>query len=266
MMSKAKLSIVTICYNAEKDLPNTIKSVIDQGYKNVEYIIIDGGSSDNSLDIIKYYEELALSRGIVYKWLSERDQGIYDALNKGISLATGEWINFMNAGDRFVDSNVLLDIAPFLLESDDIVYGNTIDKLNDQNNRYSRAKTVDELYKGSIFCHQSCFVRLALHKEYPFNLNYNICADFDFFFRMYILGKRFKHVDKYIAIYDLNGISSNNLAYLKEMKSIVRYFKGKKAHAWYFYYLNAIFTLKYHLKKLLPSSLVVYIKASRSKK
>jgi len=92
---KPLISVVTVVYNGEKHLEQTIKSVLDQGYDNIEYIIIDGGSTDGTLEIIKKYED-----AIDY-WVSESDGGIYDAMNKAISLATGEWINFMNSGDDF---------------------------------------------------------------------------------------------------------------------------------------------------------------------
>jgi cellulose synthase/poly-beta-1,6-N-acetylglucosamine synthase-like glycosyltransferase len=98
--NKPLISIITVVYNGEKFLEETIKSVINQTYDNVEYIIIDGGSSDGTIDIIKKYEDY------IDYWVSEKDNGIYDAMNKGIDLATGIWINFMNAGDLFFDNTI----------------------------------------------------------------------------------------------------------------------------------------------------------------
>ena len=95
------ISIVTVSYNAVLTIEQTILSVINQTYPNVEYIIIDGGSTDGTVDIIKKYEDK-----IAY-WVSEPDKGIYDAMNKGVVVATGEWINFMNAGDIFTDGDVI---------------------------------------------------------------------------------------------------------------------------------------------------------------
>ena len=101
---KPLISIITVVFNGEKYLEETIQSVINQTYSNVEYIIIDGGSSDGTLDIIKKYEER------IDYWVSEKDRGIYDAMNKGIDVASGKWLNFMNGGDEFYDNKVIENI------------------------------------------------------------------------------------------------------------------------------------------------------------
>ena len=127
---KPLVSIVTVVYNGEVFLEKTIQSVINQSYSNIEYIIIDGGSTDETVDIIKKYEDR------IDYWVSEIDSGIYDAMNKGIDLASGDWINFMNAGDSFVGCNVLLNLNYFLSDINyDIIYGdvNIIDTNNSKN-------------------------------------------------------------------------------------------------------------------------------------
>ncbi len=105
LQTKPLVSIITVVYNAEEYLEETIQSVIGQTFKNIEYIIIDGGSTDGTFDIIKKYEH-----AIDY-YISEKDEGIYDAMNKGIEAANGEWINFMNGGDTFHNSNVLQSLS-----------------------------------------------------------------------------------------------------------------------------------------------------------
>lgn len=101
MMNIPIISVITVCYNAAASLEETMLSVLNQTYDKVEYIVIDGGSKDGTLDIIKKY-----ANRLAY-WTSEPDKGIYDAMNKGISKATGNWVNFMNAGDLFIDNEVL---------------------------------------------------------------------------------------------------------------------------------------------------------------
>ncbi len=116
-MNQPKVSIVTVVYNDAKGLEKTIKSVINQTYKNVEFIIIDGGSTDGTVEIIKKYEDY------IDYWVSEEDKGIYDAMNKGIKAATGTWINFMNAGDVFVDCEVLSSIDFLAYQNLYLIYG-----------------------------------------------------------------------------------------------------------------------------------------------
>lgn len=124
------ITIITVAYNAVKDIENTILSVLNQTYPNIEYIIIDGGSTDGTLDIIKKYEDK------ISYWVSEADKGIYDAMNKGALKATGEWLNFMNAGDTFYDQQVLEKVFKDNDWSDaDVIYG-------DINIEYPKKKKV----------------------------------------------------------------------------------------------------------------------------
>ena len=114
-MGNIRISIITVCYNASNELPVTIESVINQPYSNLEYIIVDGGSSDNSIEVIKKYEKTALDNGITFKWISEADQGISHAFNKGIKMSSGEIIGLINAGDFYLNGifSVLASNIPF---------------------------------------------------------------------------------------------------------------------------------------------------------
>ena len=114
------ISVITVCYNAENNLERTILSVLNQTYSNIEYIIIDGGSTDGTIDLIKKYADK-----ITY-WQSETDKGIYDAMNKGIQKATGEWINFMNAGDLFSSTTILQQMSDAIKPGTRILRGNII--------------------------------------------------------------------------------------------------------------------------------------------
>lgn len=198
---KPLISVVTVVYNGEAFLEETILSVINQSYDNVEYIIIDGGSSDGTIDIIKKYEN-----AIDY-WVSENDSGIYDAMNKGIDLVSGEWINFMNAGDQFYDAYVLKSISFEKIESAvDIVYGN-YKVLYQKKSRIAQSGSVENLWKGSQFSHQSAFIRTTLHKQNFYNLNNKIVADFEFFYHSYCDNVKFKYINKNVATITAGGIS-----------------------------------------------------------
>jgi glycosyltransferase involved in cell wall biosynthesis len=127
---KPIITVITVARNCEDTIEDTIVNVINQKFRNIEYIIIDGASSDNTLEIIKKYE-----RSIDY-WISELDNGIYDAMNKGIDLATGDWINFMNAGDSFYNYNLFSTIFDqFEYNKFDVIYGDFIAKDDITNQR-----------------------------------------------------------------------------------------------------------------------------------
>ena len=144
------ISIITVVFNGDEYIEQTINSVISQSYDNVEYIIIDGGSTDKTLDIIKKYENQ------IDYWVSESDRGIYDAMNKGTSLANGEWLNFMNAGDWFYSKDIFLLIADSNTSDANFIYGN-------HESRYPttqaihKAGLLEDFWKGMVFCHQSFF-------------------------------------------------------------------------------------------------------------
>lgn len=195
------LSIITIVYNDYQNIEKTILSVINQTYKNIEYIIIDGGSSDGTIDVIKKYENK------ISYWISESDKGIYDAMNKGIDQATGKWINFMNAGDTFYDDSVLSYIfSQNIADIYSIVYGKTLfiyDTMSQivmkSNNKYMPA------------CHQSIFVRTEDMKNNKFDLKYKIAADYNYFHALFFRNPNYLFVDCIISKYDaVNGISSKN--------------------------------------------------------
>ena len=196
--SKNLVTIVTVTYNAEDLLEETLLSVINQTYKNIEYIIIDGGSTDNTLEIIKKYEEQ------ISYWVSEADEGIYFAMNKGIKKATGEWINFMNAGDTFVDNTTIQKVMNNLDKDTELIYGDhicdgTIGQVKDR-----------KITRSMPCCHQSLFVKTSLMKQYPYNTFYSISADYEFLLKMYTLGKKFKYIEEPLAKYLRNGFSDQN--------------------------------------------------------
>jgi glycosyltransferase involved in cell wall biosynthesis len=207
---KPLISIVTVVCNGEKYLEETILSVINQTYDNIEYIIIDGGSTDGTTDIIKKYEDK------IDYWVSEKDSGIYDAMNKGIDVASGEWINFMNAEDSFYANDTLEKVflnASF--ENIDVIYGNH-KVVYPSKTRIVQAGDIKDIWKGSQFCHQSAFIASKVHKANKFNLFNRIGADFEFFYTLYKKNMSFKYIDIIVANYSAGGLSD-----IKRVDSIV---------------------------------------------
>ncbi len=170
------ISVVTICYNAKNDLEKTILSVLSQTYQDIEYIIIDGGSTDGTVDIIHKYSER------LFYWISEPDKGIYDAMNKGMDRATGSWINFMNAGDTFCDNEVIKNIFGYNDLSDySVIYGDCyVSKLNQL--QYLKASSMKKVHVQMPFCHQSSFIRKT---RLRFSIDLKIAADYQMIYEYY---------------------------------------------------------------------------------
>lgn len=180
-MNNPKISIITISFNAENCIEKTIQSVIEQSYDNIEYIIVDGGSKDGTVDIIKKYDKY------ITKWVSESDNGLYDAMNKGIRFATGNWICYMNCGDRFAGNNVIKDIFNTPIESNiKVVYGDTY-YVSSKGKRFWKAAVVNEaISKFQPYTHQSAFFSLAKKEDLFFdNKRYRFAADYDVTCRLF---------------------------------------------------------------------------------
>lgn len=199
-----KITVVTVTYNAEQYLEQTIKSVIEQDYPNIEYIIIDGASTDGTIDIIKKYEKY------LSYWISEPDKGIYDAMNKGIDVATGEWINFMNAGDSFCEQNTISNVINSMDKNTDIIAGD-IYYINGDKRTYNKAPGLNSRFKGMFFCHQTMFVKTSIMKKYKYNTTYKIVSDYDFALKCSINGYRFQFLDIAIANYISGGVYETSL-------------------------------------------------------
>lgn len=199
MYQRTKVTIITVTYNAQDCLEQTILSVINQTYPNIEFIIIDGDSSDKTIDIIKKYESH------IDLWISEKDQGIYDAMNKGIEFANGEWINFMNAGDLFADKDTISKVFDKDYLSYDYIYGDRINK-DDVGFFYEKAypfflqKKQNCPWKG--ICHQSTFVRKAMAQRHKYSLKYKYAGDYEMMYNIYKDGGAFLYRPIAVAIYN----------------------------------------------------------------
>ncbi|WP_018710442.1 glycosyltransferase family 2 protein [Phocaeicola barnesiae] len=212
-------SIITISFNAEKEIESTIKSVIEQSYNDFEYIIIDGNSTDNTIDIIRKYE-----KNISY-WQSEPDTGIYNAMNKGIQYANGEWILFMNAGDTFANNHILEKVSKSILGNHkkfEIIYGDVYKKKS--NNIYLyKAEKLSLLTYRMPFSHQSCFIKKEILKNIRFNEKYRIAADFNLIRYLYLKNYTFYYLPIPFSIFDLDGVSSKQFrSATKENNKIIK--------------------------------------------
>lgn len=223
MNNNIDFSIITVVYNGEENIEKTILSVIDQSYKNFEYIIIDGASTDSTVEIIKKYEN-----SIDY-FISEKDNGIYDAMNKAIKVAKGKWINFMNCGDTFCDNEVLHNIIKNSISDFSVIYGNVVR----QWNSFIEVEFPNKKNFTMPFCHQSCFTKTEYLKKYGFDLSFKICADRNFY-------KVLQKNDEYKALYldlnisnfdSINGVSSKNEILMLKEKSIIENMKKIKLYS-----------------------------------
>ena len=196
-----KLSIITVNFNDAKGLERTIESVISQSYHNFEFIVIDGGSSDGSLDIIKKYE-----RHIDY-WVSEHDGGIYQGMNKGLRQAKGDYVNFMNSGDSFYSSDVLEKIFSLGIETD-IITGTHIG--SPHPNIGKNGVTMYDLCTGAID-HQASFIKREVALRHPYDEKYKIVSDWKFFIEALIIDNcTFYYTDTIVVNVDMSGISNSN--------------------------------------------------------
>ena len=221
------ISVVTICYNAKNDLEKTILSVLSQTYQDIEYIVIDGGSTDGTVDIIHKYSER------LFYWISEPDKGIYDAMNKGMDRATGSWINFMNAGDTFCDNEVIKNIFGYNDLSDySVIYGDCyVSKLNQL--QYLKASSMKKVHVQMPFCHQSSFIRKT---RLRFSIDLKIAADYQMIYEYYRMNgiSSFLYISKPISVFDATGISTTNNNLLQKEYGIVY---KRTRNAYYYIYL-----------------------------
>ena len=210
-----KLSIITINYNNAAGLKKTLDSVASQICTDFEHIIVDGASTDGSVDIIREYENTLAFRlsplASRLKWLSEPDTGIYNAMNKGVRLAQGEYTLMLNSGDYLVDEHVIAKVIP-LLDGTDIIQGNTVSVINKKeiiNRGYAKSNiSFIDVMKGH-FLHQASFCRRILFDIYGmFDESYRINGDTVFYANCLAFGDAtFRYVDVNIAFFDTTGIS-----------------------------------------------------------
>ena len=202
--SKPVLSVITVVYNGIEDIERTMLSVLNQTWPDIEYIIIDGASGDGTKEVISKYENR------LAKFVSEKDKGIYDAMNKGLALATGDYVLFMNSGDEIYDLNTVENV--FNTESDaDIYYGETEmyrksgQSLGKRRHQAPEEFTWRSFKYGMSISHQAIYIRRSLAE--PFDLNYHLSSDIDWIIRAAKKAKKIVNVRMFVAKYLVGGMS-----------------------------------------------------------
>ena len=223
-MTNIVVSIITVCYNKSDCIEMTINSILSQDYNDYEYIIIDGNSTDETIEITEKYKSLFEKRKIQFTVVSEQDKGIYDAMNKGIVLASGTWINFMNAGDQLYDPNVLSRVfnENFKLIDFVLIYGYKF-----KNGRPNYPLPTQILKRGIIMAnHQSMFFnREKLKDDTFYDIKYPIYGDFELVNRLFLKygASKFKYLNLPIAIYQGGGISEKQSSQKRKDKFLILY-------------------------------------------
>lgn len=213
-MRKPKISIVTVSFNSARTIEQTIYSVVSQSYPHIEYIIIDGGSSDGTVDVIRKYQDK-----IAY-WVSEPDHGIFHAMNKGVAAATGDYIEIIGSDDSLVDTKTIERLIPYFETEPDILscqewgvnYQTGYQEL--LPNQHAREKNT---FGGAMIPHAAMFAKRTLCDKYPFDETYKIAADLKFFLQCYYdPSVHFRFADDIVVYFDMSGASSNQEACARE--------------------------------------------------
>lgn len=206
-----KVSIITVCYNSECTIKDTIESVAAQSYENIEYIVIDGNSSDGTMDILSQYED------VIDIMVSEQDRGLYDAMNKGIDLATGDLIGILNSDD-VLSSNYVIQKIVNASKGFDGVYADIAfyDKSLSRKIRYYSSKSFDrsKFSRGFMPAHPSCYIKKNIIKAVGYySLEYKIASDFDFLVRAFNLpGVSFHYLNEEVVKMRVGGVSTSGLS------------------------------------------------------
>jgi len=246
-----KVSIVTIVKNDSAGLERTVKSVSAQTFQDYEFIIIDGASSDGTQDVINSLKDH------MDKVISEPDNGIYDAMNKGVANSSGEYIIFMNAGDVFASPEALELVFSFVKGRPDVIYG---DYLVDYGyaTRLLHGKSAEKIWQGMLTSHQSTLVRTELMRSYPFDLNLKIGADFGTLYRLAVKGCKFLYIPVTVAVIEPGGVSDRKrIQVYKEHWQTVRRYCGFSFRIIIYYVFRITESwLKQRVKSILPEKTV----------
>ena len=247
------MTIITVVLNAERTIERALRSVLDQTYNNYEYIIIDGGSTDGTLEKIIEYKSLFDGKGISFRYVSGKDSGIYDAMNKGISLLSDEasWINFLNSDDYYADADVLKDLfAGNIDDKVDAIFGDSIILRENGQQYVKKASAIESLNYKCAFVHQALFVRDSVIRNYPFSMKWRLASDYEQWVRMYLDGVVYRYVERNIIVFDSTGASGHAFnKYVQEMLLIQK---------------EQGLTRKYKIRRFVRNKMIPVIKESKA--
>jgi len=247
------ITVITVVFNAADTIRETIESVIKQTYNNIEYIIIDGGSIDSTIDIIREYEE-----NINY-WTTSKDQGIFDAMNKAIEIAHGDWINFLNAGDVYIDEETLAYIIKKLKDKK-FMYGfSYIEKIKIGHTYYKRKRLPTNIVYNMPTCHNAFF--FPNNRIIKYNLKYQIASDYAYFREYLSLGYKFQFELLPAVIWQRGGFSDKNIIKNISDRVLINFKYGFKSNFIDFIIFYTKELCGQILKKLVPMR---YLNAIRS--
>ena len=248
---KPLITVITVVFNGAKTLRDTIESVMEQSYGNIEYIVIDGGSSDATIDILRQYDH------VIDYWLSEKDSGMYDAMNKGIALGSGEYVGMLNSDDMFSEKNVLQEVVDrFCITRVDAVFSclNIVDKDNLKKTlrKYRVTKLNSALLRIGVmpphptfYCKKSCYEKGGIYKT-----DYKIAADFEMLARLLIRQKiSWSFIDKVTVTMRSGGIS--NSGFMSSVKLNMEIVRACKENGLYTHWLFLALKLPIRLFELI---------------
>jgi glycosyltransferase involved in cell wall biosynthesis len=246
-----KISIITVCYNSQDTIAFTLNSILNQDYKNIEHIIVDGGSTDNTINIINQYN----FKNKIF--ISEKDKGIYDAMNKGIARSTGEFVTTLNADDIYQNNSTISDVVKLIKESpnEKIFIGNIIFFKHNIFNDIVRIYDAKFFKKwmlniGVMPPHPSTFIKKEIYKIYNYNINFKIAADFEFFLKLFKINNyNFKYLDLTIVRMRTGGISGKNI--LSYLISTIEIYKAFKEHKLKKNYLTILARIPFKLNQFI---------------
>lgn len=241
-----QVTIVTICRNAADEIAATMASVLEQSYDDFEYVVVDGCSNDGTLERIK---SLATART---RWISERDTGIYDAMNKGARMAKGDWILFMNAGDRFYSPHSLSELLREPITELDAIYGDHEVRYPSNFARIRKASETAALWKGMVCSHQALICRTRWLLEQPFAAG-SLAEDFRFLMHLYASGRKIERRSVIVASISACGVSDMRRTDVVSdyLRIVTRYDRRLRVRAYYGVAI-VVNSLKGLLRKLIP--------------